>query len=99
IERLHILIKRGGTGTPRELARRLQMSESTVYEYIKTLKELGAPLVYDTYRKSYVYQKSCSLRLKYDTESLDTSEALHAEAGYSAFSPFSASLSDVSYYW
>ena len=99
IERLHTLIKRGGTGTPRELASRLQMSESTVYEYIKTLKALGAPLIYDNYRQSYVYQKSCSLQLKYSLEALDYTEVIQADAGYCSAPVYTAYFGIGNYYY
>ena len=93
IERLHLLIQRKGTGTPKELARRLETSESTVYQYINTLKLLGAPLVYDTFRRSYVYEKPCSLTLRYDIEYLDEEEIKYAQAGWWANMPISWTLS------
>ncbi len=83
IERIHFLIRRGGTGSPKELASRLNLSESMVYEYIKTLKALGAPLMYDADRQSYIYEKPCSLNLSYQMEELDSEEMMYAEAGLS----------------
>ncbi|WP_439185311.1 winged helix-turn-helix domain-containing protein [Carboxylicivirga taeanensis] len=41
-ERILKLIKRKATGTPQELANRLDISESTLYEYIRVLKHSGA---------------------------------------------------------
>lgn len=82
IERLHLLIQRKGTGTPKELARRLELSESTVYQYINTLKLLGAPLAYDSFRRSYFYERPCSLTLRYNVESLDDDEIMYAQAGW-----------------
>lgn len=81
IERLHLLIKRKATGTPKALASRLEVSEASVYEYIKTLKEMGAPVVYDIYRKSYVYDKPCSLSLRYNVQELEDDEIKYAQAG------------------
>lgn len=81
IERLHLLIKRKATGTPKALASRLEVSEASVYEYIKTLKEMGAPVVYDIYRKSYVYHKPCSLSLRYDVQDMEDDEIKYAQAG------------------
>lgn len=81
IERLHLLIKRKATGTPKELANRLEVSEASVYEYIKTLKEMGAPVAYDIYRKSYVYDRPCSLSLRYNVEVLEEDEIKYAQAG------------------
>ena len=87
IERLHLLIKRKATGTPKELANRLQVSEASVYEYIKTLKEMGAPVAYDIYRKSYVYDKPCSLSLRYNVQTLEEDEISYAQAGFQLFAP------------
>lgn len=82
MERLHLLIKRKGTGSPQQLATRLQLSESSVYEYIKTLKAMGGPIIYDFYRQSYVYEKPCSLALRYHVEPLVEEESRRAQAGW-----------------
>ena len=82
IERLHLLIRRKGTGTPKELAHRLAISETTVYEYIKTLKAMGAPVTYNIFRQSYEYDKPCSLSLKYHVEELEPDELVYAQAGH-----------------
>ncbi|MFW5700683.1 MAG: ATP-binding cassette domain-containing protein [Cyclobacteriaceae bacterium] len=55
IERLHFLIKRKATGSPKELARKLSVSESSLYLIINNMKELGAPIAYNETRKSYIY--------------------------------------------
>lgn len=60
IERLHRidhLIRIKGTGTPNELADKIGLSERSIYEYIKLLKERGAPIIYSRSRRSYVYLK------------------------------------------
>ena len=46
LKRMDALIKRKSTGTPFQLARRLNISRSSVHNYIKILKEFGAPVVY-----------------------------------------------------
>lgn len=55
IERIHDLIKRKSTGTPETFARKLNVSESTLYHLISELKELGAPIQYCRSRESYEY--------------------------------------------
>ena len=55
IERIHDLVKRKSTGCPSDLATKLQISERQVYNLIDLMKDMGAPLVYDPFRKSYVY--------------------------------------------
>jgi len=56
IERTDALIRRKGTGTPKELARRLNISERYVYQLINLMKEMGAPIYYNNDRRSYCYE-------------------------------------------
>jgi predicted DNA-binding transcriptional regulator YafY len=55
IERIDQLIRMKATGTPKELASRLQISESLLYLYIDFMKDLGAPIHYSKERKTYFY--------------------------------------------
>lgn len=56
MERVHLLIKRRGTGTPDELAERLQVSRATVHRIMDTMKELGAPILYNFLNQTYEYE-------------------------------------------
>jgi len=56
INRLHELIKRKATGTPKELATRLSISERTVYDCIDIMKSMNAPIYYCRSNKSYCYE-------------------------------------------
>ncbi len=78
LERIHKLIRRGGTGTPKELAGRLDIAESTLYQYVHALRELGAPITYDTYRQSYVYYQPCTLSLKYELTTSELRSSKHS---------------------
>ncbi len=50
------LIDKEITGSPKQLASKLSMTERTVYNYISFMKKsLNAPIVYDYQRMSYVY--------------------------------------------
>jgi len=52
------------TGTPVELANKLAVSESSVYRRIQFLKEeIGAPILFDRDRGSYVYEGEFELIL------------------------------------
>jgi hypothetical protein len=42
--RLDQLIRSKGTGAPPDFARKMGISERSLYEYLKVLKELGAPI-------------------------------------------------------
>ena len=57
IKRLHLFIKRKATGCPESLARKLGVSEPTVYRYIRDLRNMGAPIFFDRDRQSYVYEE------------------------------------------
>jgi predicted DNA-binding transcriptional regulator YafY len=52
---IDLLISRSATGTPKNLAQKLNISEITVYRYIREMKELGAPIKYCRSCNSYKY--------------------------------------------
>ncbi|MBC8032700.1 MAG: HTH domain-containing protein [Chitinophagaceae bacterium] len=56
-KRIDQLIRIKGTGTPSQLAKRLGFSERTVYDYINTMKDMGAPIKYCNFRQSYYYEE------------------------------------------
>jgi hypothetical protein len=59
---LNYYIQNKCTGSRSELAAKLEISVSTLQEYINFMKDfLEAPIVYDHYRKSYVYQEDGGL--------------------------------------
>ncbi|MCU0393386.1 MAG: HTH domain-containing protein [Thermoflexibacter sp.] len=55
---IHEQISQKKTGTPSALAQRLDISERSLYYYIKELRKMGAPIRYCSAVESYVYQKS-----------------------------------------
>ena len=65
LEYLDHLIRMRGTGSPVRLARRLHMSERSVYGYIEVLKSLGAPVKYSKYKKSYYYEIQGKIEFKF----------------------------------
>ena len=58
-KRLKELIKTENTGTPQQLAIKLNCSESTVYRIIRALKKMGEPIGYSQIRQTYYY---CELK-------------------------------------
>lgn len=56
LRRLDELIRTKGTGAPKQLARRLGISERSLFEYISLMKELGAPIRYSRSTQSYWYE-------------------------------------------
>jgi len=71
LERLDQLIKLKATGTPGQLAKKLNTTERTVYRMIKDLKEIGCPIYFDKVRKSYCYECPGSHKLKFDLYNTD----------------------------
>ncbi len=55
LQQIHLLIKSETTGSPRELANRMHISERLVYHLIEQLKDFSADIAYDRSRKTYYY--------------------------------------------
>ena len=49
IKRIDDLIRKRATGSPKELAHKLHIAESTLYFTLKIMKELGAQIEYSKY--------------------------------------------------
>ena len=57
LEWLDYLFRSRSTGTPAELAKKLSLSKSQVYQIIKNMKQdLGAPIYYSRTHQSYMYK-------------------------------------------
>jgi hypothetical protein len=64
LHRIDHLIRMKATGQPHELAQRLKVSPSTLYEYLDVMKKvLSAPIRYCHVRRSYVYEEDGKLHL------------------------------------
>jgi transcriptional antiterminator len=62
IKRLHYLLVTERSGTPKELAAKLEISERSVYNYISYMKtDLNAPITYDNQKGNYRYERVCEL--------------------------------------
>jgi len=57
LQRIDQLIRLKATGTPRELADKLEVSKRTAQGYIQSLKDMGAPISYCHVSRSYVYEE------------------------------------------
>jgi predicted DNA-binding transcriptional regulator YafY len=68
--RIDQLIAWKATGTPQELAEKLEISESTLYEYFSVMKDLGAPIRYDKIKKTYYYEFKGRFKIKFFEENL-----------------------------
>jgi Mn-dependent DtxR family transcriptional regulator len=56
IERITFLAQRKMTGTPKELAEKLDVSESTVKRIVGRMKEQNIEICYCKYENSYIIQ-------------------------------------------
>ncbi len=63
LQQLHLLIAEERTGSPRELSRRIGISERLVFSLIDQLKSLSALVGYDRSRKTYYYREPFQLRI------------------------------------
>ena len=62
IERIDRLIHRQATGTPDQLADRLNISKTKLYRIINMMKELGAPIEYDFAKQRFIYEEEVGFR-------------------------------------
>jgi predicted DNA-binding transcriptional regulator YafY len=57
LQRLHRLISKKATGSPAELAHKLDLSERAIFEYIRMMRELGGPIAFCPVRRTYYYER------------------------------------------
>jgi predicted DNA-binding transcriptional regulator YafY len=55
--RLDHLIAHKSTGTPADCANKIGISERSLYDYLKILKEMGAPVKFSRDRRTYFYSE------------------------------------------
>ena len=60
------LITTRSTGTPAEFAQKLDISESTLYEFLKVLKELDAPIEFESNINTYYYSSIGRMVIKFE---------------------------------
>jgi predicted DNA-binding transcriptional regulator YafY len=65
LQNIDRLIRVKGTGSPKQLAARLHISESLLYEYLSFMKEQGAPIAYCKDRRSYYYETQGGFNLRF----------------------------------
>jgi len=70
LDRIDYLIQRHATGTPKQLAHKLNLSERMVYNYILVLKtEFNAPIVYSRTLQSYMYTEQVTFQVGFKKNS------------------------------
>ena len=65
LEYLDYLIRARATGPPRVLAKKMDLSLRTTFDYIDILRSLGAPIYFDKHKQTYCYEKSGRFNFKF----------------------------------
>ena len=68
LDRLDQYIRERATGTPKQLAEKLDISERQVRGYIKLFKDLGAPVRYSRKKITYYYVKAGTFNFNFRLE-------------------------------
>jgi predicted DNA-binding transcriptional regulator YafY len=66
LNRLHEMIQYRRTGTPKQLAKRLNLSTSMVYKLMEELRLNEAPIEYSRQLQSYYYSRRFLMKIKID---------------------------------
>ncbi|MBU2974970.1 HTH domain-containing protein [Zobellia sp. B3R18] len=81
LQQLHLLIENERTGSPRELGRRMHISERLVYKLIDYLKDYDAQISYDRGRKTYYYREDFFLEVKVSVSVKSKNEVIELYGG------------------
>lgn len=68
LERIHLLIKHGSTGNIESFSEKMGLSRRQLLEELSDLKQLGAPIKFESCRQSYVYEYDWSPLVKISDE-------------------------------
>ena len=74
IRKAHKLIQIENTGTPREFARKLHISERQLYNMLEQLREIDAPLLFNRKSRNYYYTRDFDLLVNVSIEVLINEE-------------------------
>ncbi len=91
LRKTHRLIQQEKTGTPKELAKRLRVSERQVYLIMEQLREMDAPIRFSRHCNTYYYQNSYELMINISIQVMAGDQLLNIYAGR-RFSEFVRSL-------
>jgi biotin operon repressor len=99
ISMMHKLVSRQKTGTPEELASRLGVSRTSLYELIDELRSRGAPIAYSKSAKTFFYRQPYDIAVTCTLKPLTYNEAKEHSGGVKIFPKilfFRTLLSDLS---
>ena len=78
-ERLHRMIGKRATGSPAELAEKLDLSKRAVFEYIRVMREMGAPISFCHIRQTYYYERSVRFSMGFWESSNEETKSVEVE--------------------
>lgn len=81
IGRMHRMVRQGGTGSPEELACRLGVSRTSLYELIDELRSRGAPIAYSKSTRSFFYREPFEISITLRMSPLTEDEEKGIEGG------------------
>ena len=81
IQNLHRLIKCEQTGSSKDLAHKLHISERQLFNILKELRIMGVPIIYSRKLKSYKYQSECELEIHISIKILTDKEVIDIFGG------------------
>ena len=73
--RLDHLIHHKSTGTPADCASKIGVSERSLYDYLKILKEMGAPVKFSRGRRTYYYSEGGHFHVSFLTTAAESEYA------------------------
>lgn len=81
LQQLHNLIINENTGTPKELADLMRISERSVHLLIEQLKDYNAKIRYSRTRKTYFYSHDFDLQISISVKVLNNQEVTQIFGG------------------
>ena len=81
LQQLHQRILQENTGTPKELASFMNISERSLYRLIEKLKDLNASICYNRVRNTYYYDKDFELKVSISVTALSQGEIIEVFGG------------------
>ena len=74
MQQLHRLIEKERTGSPKELARKMNVSERLVYLLLEYLRDYNAEIRYDRNRRTYYYDEEFKLDIQISVAVINNDE-------------------------
>jgi len=81
LEKIDLLLRQKNTGSSFEFADKIGISRTTLMDIIAELRSLGFPIIYDYYRKSYIYKSEGHLVFGFTSTKIDTNEMNKIKGG------------------